>query len=245
MPEHFDPFKAAVAERFTRHQQLLEGLHAQTEKIRERVYRPEKHLVPKLNTLYDSQRTPNAWRYTADLSIPLLGIALVAGINTVPIATPVSQPPNWRLEQWPNAVSLYYVVTEFGFAQRAVVATPGTLLIQFLPTGGPAVCIGMTVSSLTGTNLDSFDSGGDILIPFPVSDPGNPAIGNLLITLSPGSTGFTADMFINIAVAYLLPSAYGYELREDVPTPVERVHENGHIIVEGSYTREREDKRRA
>jgi len=229
MPE-FDPFKQALAERINDMQERLHGLTARTEEIRERVWKPEKHLVPKLNILYDSQRTPNGWRYTADVSVIILGQAIAAGLNTVPVTLPTGQTPNWRLEQWPNGVSLYLVVNGYFFSQRASVATAGTVIHQFQLGGGLAVAI-----AGSQTNTAGVDFVGDVLIPQPVTDTGNPNIGNLLITLSPGATSVTADIFINLGAAYLLPSSYGYELREDVPTPVNKAIANGHIAVEGTY----------
>ena len=223
---NFDPFKSALAERISGINESLHGLKTETERIRERLWRPEKHLFPKLNTLYDSQRTPNAWRYTADASVLILGQSIVAGTNTVPVALPTGQMPSWRLEQWPNAVQLYFVVNGYFFSQRASVATAGTVIHQFQPVGGFAVAI-----AGSQTNSPGVDFVGDVLIPFPISDPGNSTLGNLLITLSPGASTVTADIFINIAAAYLLPSAAAYELREEYPQPVEVEHDGHHDLT--------------
>lgn len=217
MPE-FDPFKQGVAVNLKQLDEHVKHILAQNEAIRERVYRKEKHLVPDLNTLYDSQRTPNAWRYTADLSLIVQGVTINAGQNIIALTMPANQSPRWRLEQWPNAVQLYYVVNGYGFSQRASVATLGTVIHQFQPLNGPAVCIAMSQ-----TNSPGIDFVGDVLVPFVISDSDNPNIGNLLITLSVGATSVTADLFINIAGAYLLPSYMAYKLREEFPQPIEGV----------------------
>lgn len=217
MPETFDPFKQGVAETLKRVDEHTQRIITQNESIRERVFRKEKHLVPDLNTLYDSQRTPNAWRYTADLSLIVQGSVIAAGQNIIALTMPTGQSPRWRLEQWPNAVQLYYVVNGYGFSQRASVATAGTVIHQFQPLNGPAVCIAMSQ-----TNTPGVDFVGDVLVPFVISDSDNPNIGNLIITLSAGATSITSDLFINIAGAYLLPSYMAYKLREEYPQPIER-----------------------
>ena len=230
MEQKYDPFKMGVAQTLKELKEGQHHLYAQSEMIRERVYRKERHVVPDLNVLYDSQRTPNAWRYTADLSIPILNQSVVAGVNTITIVTPTGQPPNWRLSQWPNGIQLYMVVSGYGFSQRAAVGTIGTIIHQFQPNAGPAVCIAMSQ-----TNSPGIDFVGDVLVPFPVVDPSNPTIGNLILTLSPGGAStITADMFINISAAYLLPSYMAYKLREEFPEFTREVHDNAHHHSRGN-----------
>ena len=164
--EHFDPFKAALAERIEHMQSALHGIKAESELIRERVFRPEKHLVPKLNTLYDTLRTPNAWRYMADAAAK--GTIATAVNSTVSVPVTLLKQPLIRLSQWPNAVSAHLVVRFFGIAPQnpggasqevQVPATAGNVTLFT----GQGILVSAVVTTVGTTALTFTDGAGNII----------------------------------------------------------------------------------
>lgn len=240
--EHFDPFKEALAKRIESMQSVLHGLKSESEIIRERVFRPEKHLVPKFNTLYDTLRTPNAWRYMADAFAH--GTISTTVNATVTANVTLQKIPLIRLSEWPNAISAHLVVRFFGIAPQAVPTTQAGMECIFYDNAGNGIPLGELLSQSGGNSVY------DHIIPTPFTDsqssgspvglepagPEGPTVGILQVTLPNVATSNGTYFFsMSFSIAYLLASKYAYELRGDVPSPVEQHKGNGHIIVEGNY----------
>lgn len=239
--KHFDPFKAALAERIESMQKVLHGIEAQSEIIRERVFRPEKHLVPKFNILYDSLRTPNAWRYMADAAAKGTITTVQNGTAQVPVT--LLKQPLLRLSQWPNAVQVHLVIRFFGLVPQGIPTGNGTNEVFFFDNAGIPVPLGEFLAQSGGNSVY------DHILPTPVTDSlssgspatattGNegPSVGFLSVFAS--NTAGISQVYnwsMSFSLAYLLPSSYAYELRSDVAQPVEQHKGNGHIIVEGNY----------
>jgi len=235
----FDPFKAQVAERLTRHQEMLEQMASTTERIHARVFREERHLFPKLNILYDTLRTPNGWRYMADAAAKGTITTTVNAIVQVPVV--LLKQPLLRLSQWPNAVQVHLVVRFFGMAPQTVPTANAGLEAIFYDNFGNIVPLGEFLSQT------AFGSVYDHILPTPVTDSlssgspsqepaGNegPQVGYLAVFNSNlASSSGTFNWSMSFSLAYLLPSAAAYELRPEQPSqPVEedRLHlsERGH-----------------
>lgn len=235
----YDPFKAQVAERLTKHQEMLEQMASTTERIQARVFREEKHLFPKLNILYDTLRTPNGWRYMADAAARGTITTVVNATATTPVV--LIKQPLIRVNQWPNAVQVHLVVRFFGIAPQVVPTANAGLEAIFYDNFGNIVPLGEFLSQT------SFGSVYDHILPTPVTDSlssgspqlepaGNegPIVGQLSVFNSNlASSSGTFNWSMSFSLAYLLPSAAAYELRPEQPSqPVEedRLHlsERGH-----------------
>ncbi len=225
MPEKFDPFKMGVAETLNRMEEHQHHLYAQSELIRERVYRKEKHLVPRLNSLYDSLRTPQAWRYMAD--------AAAKGTLTTVLASTVSSnvvlltPPNLRMEQWPNGVQVHLVIRFFGIMPQNNPSVQAGMECIFFDNGGNAVPLGEFLSQSGGNSIY------DHIMPTPITDtggsssasgaqPNGPQVGILQVTVPSNTSGATQvySWSMSFSFAYLLPSIQAYDLREEYPEHV-------------------------
>lgn len=242
MEKHFDPFKQALAERVEYIQKALHGIKAENELIRERVFRPEKHLVPKLNRFYDTLRTPDAWRYMADCFAH--GTISTTVNATVSANVTLQKIPLIRLSQWPNAVSAHLVVRFFGIVPQGLPTTQAGMECIFYDNAGNAVPLGELLSQSGGNSVydhvlptpftDTQSSGSPVGLE-PAGAEG-PTVGILQVTLPNVATSNGTYFFsMSFSIAYLLPSLHAYELRSDVPQPVVQHKENGHIMVEGSY----------
>lgn len=243
MPDkHFDPFKEALAQRVQDMQKVLHGIKSESEIIRERVFRPEKHLVPKLNTLYDTLRTPNAWRYMADAFAH--GTIATTVNSTVSANVTLQKTPLIRLSQWPNAVSAHLVVRFFGIVPQGLPTTQAGMECIFYDNAGNGVPLGELLSQAGGNSVY------DHVLPTPFTDSQSsgspvgqepagaegPTVGTLQVTLPNVATSNGTYFFsMSFSIAYLLPSSYAYELRSDVAQPVVQPKGNGHIMVEGNY----------
>lgn len=241
MEKHFDPFKAALAERIESMQKVLHGVATQNELIRERVFRSEKHLVPKLNILYDTLRTPNAWRYMADAFAH--GTIATTVNATVTANVTLQKTPLIRLSQWPNAVSAHLVVRFFGIVPQGLPTTNAGMECIFFDNAGNGIPLGELLSQSGGNSVydhvlptpftDSQSSGSPSLEP---AGAEGPTVGTLQVTLPNVATSNGTYFFsMSFSIAYLLPSSHAYELRSDVAQPVEQHKGNGHIMVEGNY----------
>jgi hypothetical protein len=230
MPDtKFDPFKLGVAETLKRIEENQHHQYAQSERIRERVFRREKHLVPKLNSLYDTLRTPNGWRYMADAAAK--GTILTVASSTATVNVNLISVPYFRQEQWPNAIQVHLVVRFFGIAPQVVPATAAAMEVFFFDTSGVAVPLGEFMNTSGGNSVY------DHIIPTPITDTlsslsqpatTGPQVGILQVTDPVGGTTVaTYNWSMSFSLAYLLPSIEAYSLREEYPQPVigER---NGH-----------------
>lgn len=180
--------------------------------------------APVYNELYDSLRTTRAWRYMADAFAngtitPTAGSTVTAKITaTVPGGI-------LRLSQWPDGVQAYFVVHSFGIAPQAAPVTGGALEVLLIDPGGYTIPIG-DFWSATGGN-----SGQDIILPNPITDPGKLDLGLLSIQLQPGgASAVTYNWSMGLGIVYLLPNIKGYkpEFREPVHEGHDAIHTHIH-----------------
>jgi hypothetical protein len=171
-------------------------------------------LVPNFNHIYDSLRSQQAWRYSAD-NAAAGTFTTVAGATT-PVLVTLLNKPNYRTSQWPGAVQVYLVIRSFSFApQTATFATPGALDINFVDKSGNLVPVGDFISN------QSANIGFDTLLPVPITDPGEQNVGTLNVALNAGATVGTYNWQLGFSYAYLIPAAEGYKV------------EHHHSIAEG------------
>jgi hypothetical protein len=185
-------------------------IHYPTEQdIRPRFYKPLEHvLVPKFNTLYDSLRSTQGWKYMAD--------AMAKGtITTTPGATASAQvtlatDPKFRLEQWPGGVQVYLAIRFFGIVPQAVPTANGGMEVVYIDGGGNQAPLGEYLSQSGG------NSNYDVILPNAITDPGTTSLGTLTVTqANVASSGGTFQWSIGYSALYLLPARYGYEIMED------------------------------
>lgn len=162
-------------------------------------------LLPRLNLLYGTGRSEGDWRYFVDNYA--LGTLTTSANATVTTAIKLTNPPNWRLEQWPEAVHLYLCIRKFSLAAQSAITTVGAVDCQFNDQFGNIIPLGDFVSS-ANINEDI-----NVIIPTPITDPGNTAVGNLLVALN-GTTPTTSvyNYQMGFSAVYLLPSLEGYNV---------------------------------
>jgi hypothetical protein len=177
-------------------------------------------LVPNYNRLYDTYRTTQGWRYSADgyangTVTTVAGSAVLVPVKlTLPTNT---QSPNWRLEQWPGGTLLYLVVRAFFMGpQTATFATAGEIDVVFIDQFGNTAPLGVV------PNNGFYTFSSDTIMPGPVTDTGQQSsLGNLSFTLNTGATVGTYSWQMAFGVAYLLPALKGYD--------VKRIGEDHHV----------------
>lgn len=155
--------------------------------------------VPHYNEIYDTLRTTKGWRYIADFFAD--GSFVPTAGAQVSVAVTLPNIPQLRLEQWPGAVSAYWVIHFFACAPQTSPATNGALEVAFSDKTGTAP-LGVFIASTGGS------SSADIIMPNPITDPDSSMIGTLLVTLQPGGASpVTYTWQMGIGVAYLLPTS--------------------------------------
>lgn len=187
---------------------FLHQLKKPTKHEDHRPYMLKQHLpilVPRYNHLYDSLRSQQAWRYSADNMAN--GTFTTVAAATVQTLVNLLQKPNYRTSQWPGAVQVYLVVRSFSFApQTATFATPGALDVSFSDKSGNLVPVGDFISNQSG------NIGFDTLIPVPVTDPGEQNVGTLNVALNAGATVGTYNWQMGFSYAYLVAAIDGYKI---------------------------------
>lgn len=162
-------------------------------------------LVPRYNQLYDSLRSQQAWRYSADNSAG--GTFVTTAGATVATAVALRNTPNYRTSQWPGGVQVYLVIRSFSFApQTATFATPGALDVTFVDKSGNLVPVGDFISNQSG------NIGFDTLLPVPITDPGELTVGSLNVALNAGATVGTYNWQLGFSYAYLVPAIDAYKV---------------------------------
>lgn len=168
-------------------------------------------LVPNYNKLYDSWRTTQGWRYGGD-AYANSTVTTVAG-TTVAVDVDLTLPANyqgniWRLSQWPGGTQLFPFVRRFSLApQTATFATVGEIDVVYVDEQGNPIAIGTFANNAAYPN-----QGIDVLMPGPIIDSGQQAMGTLLFTLNTGATVGTYSWQLTFSAAYLLPAIKGYHV---------------------------------
>lgn len=163
-------------------------------------------LEPEFNQLYGSGRSEGDWRYFIDNFAT--GTLTTIANTQVTTAISLTNQPFWRSSQWPGAVSLYLCIRRFSMAPQSAITTVGAIDVQFQDAvGGMTIPLGDFVSS------SSILEDTTIIIPTPITDPGNVKVGNLLVTLS-GTTPTVSVYNWQMAFSgvYLAPTLEGYEV---------------------------------
>lgn len=176
--------------------------------------------VPQYNELYDSFGTVRGWRYIADGFANGTITPTAGGTATAKVTLTLPKP--LRLSQWPDGVQAYLCIHSFGIAPQTAPVTGGALEVLYIDQSGYTAPLGDFWSASGG------NSGQDILIPSPLSDPGQSgqAIGQISVQLQPGgATAVVYNWSIGLGIAYLLPNIKGYQ-----PVFRETIHE-GHDAI--------------
>jgi hypothetical protein len=168
-------------------------------------------LLPNYNTLYDSLRSREGWRYIADgyADGTVTTIAATAVVATVNLTLPSNtQSPNWRLEQWPGGTQLFLVIRSFSLGpSTATFATQGEINVVYISKYGNPVPLGIFPNN-NFVNIFPL-----ALIPAPHTDSGDQtALGSLSFTLNAGATVGAYAWQIGFSAAYLLPAIKGYNI---------------------------------
>jgi hypothetical protein len=166
-------------------------------------------MVPNLNRLYDSLRTPHAWRYACD-AIATGNVTTSAGAS-VNSTVKLTFNKQWDANKWPFSPQLYLVFTYFSVAPRLIGTTAGNITVQYVDPSGYTANLGVFLSTT------AFSNGNTLVIPTPITDMGVPnqqyTIGTLVFTTSSGTTTETYDWQLNVSTAYLLPANKGYDIK--------------------------------
>lgn len=221
MPEKFDPFKEALAKRVESMQETLHGIKSENELMRERLFRRGKYLVPRLNILYDTLRTPNAWRYMADAFAH--GSISTTVNQTVAAPVTLQKQPLLRLSEWPNAISAHLVIRFFGIVPQAIPTSQAGMEVLFTDNAGNTIPLGEFLSQSGGNSVydhvmtnpltDTFGSSSPQLEP---AGAEGPTVGVLTVQLPNVATSNGTYFFsMSFSIAYLLPSVEGYTFTED------------------------------
>lgn len=165
-------------------------------------------LVPRFNTLYDSLRTTQGWRYMAD-GLARGTITTVAG-QPVQVPVTLDHDPKWRLEMWPGAVQVFLAIRFFGIVPQALPTVNAGMECIFIDQFGNYAPLGEVLCQSGG------NSNYDVILPTPITDPSNQAVGSLVVTQSNiANSNGTHNWSIGFSALYMLPSRYGYEILED------------------------------
>lgn len=164
----------------------------------------EKILEPRFNRLYGTGRSKDDWRYFIDNYAK----GTLTTVANTPVTTTVTltNQPNWRLEQWPGGVHLYLCIRKFSMAPQSAITTVGAIDVIFVDQFGNTIPMGDFESN---SNI-AYDV--DSIIPTPITDPGNTAVGSLITTLA-GTTP-TVSVYnwqLAFSAVYVLPTIEGYE----------------------------------
>lgn len=168
-------------------------------------------LIPQFNTLYDRLRSSHAWKHVSD---NYAKGTIATTVNTTITATvTLGETPLWRLQQWPGAVQLYLVLRFFGIAPQALPTTNAGMECLFYDLAGRITPLGEFMAA-TGGNVTH-----QVLLPVPVTDPSNTAVGTLSVTLpNTANSNATYNWSFGFSAAYLLPSEEGYKLYDKANT---------------------------
>jgi len=161
----------------------------------------------RYNTLYDSLRTTQGWRYRADVhadgfitSVP--GGQATASINLV-------ETPNLRLSRWPGGVQCYFCLSFFSICPLApTLGGTGGTAIHIFDGSGQSFPLGTFPGNTAYTNSMG------LLLPNTIVDPGDKRIGTLLLEEDASGAAITYTYQMAFSIAYLLPSHEGYKTDE-------------------------------
>jgi hypothetical protein len=159
---------------------------------------PMQESTPNYNHLYDSLGSINTWRYCNDAFANGTFTPTSGGQISVPVI--LKNPPNWKQQMWPGGVNCYFYLRQFNCAPQSTPATPGAVEILFQEASGTAPLVDFVSSQ--GINISP-----DVLLLTPIADPGDTAVGNLLVSLNGGATAVIYNYAIGFGVVYLLPSS--------------------------------------
>ena len=186
----------------------------------------QRVLLPKFNKLYGSLRTENGWQnevtnYAKGTLTTVAGSQVSAAVSLLYN----NSKPNWRLEQWPGGVLLYLVIRGFSIApSTATFATIGDIDLYFQDTSGQIIPLGVCINNdeITQPSLN-------IIVPSPITDPDNAAVGSILATLDAGATVGTYNWQMAFSGAYLAPAENGYiEVDKYNETPLPHMYHEHH-----------------
>jgi hypothetical protein len=167
-------------------------------------------LVPNYNTLYDSLRTKQGWRYSADAYANGTVTTVAGTLVTVPVVLTLpsnTQSPNWRLQQWPGGTLLYLFVRKFSMGpQTASFVTQGEIDTVFVDQFGNPLPLGII------PNNTFYNDSIHAFLPSPLTDTGQQdEIGDISFTLNSGATVGTYSWQMSFSAVYLLPARKGYK----------------------------------
>lgn len=165
---------------------------------------PHRAREPRYNKLYGSNGVEGAWRYIIDCEVS--GSTFISSSAQTTIPVKLTNPPNWKLQQWPGAVQLYLCLRMVAIGGETFPATATSVSLFFTDfVGGNTIPLGIfnTASGIVSAFFD-------ILIPTPITDPSNLNLGSLYTTVTP-NVGTTYDWMIGFSGAYLLPELNPYD----------------------------------
>lgn len=156
---------------------------------------------PRYGVFYDKLGTTQAWRNLVQYVVN--GTILPSTTAAVNVA--VTLPAGFealRLNQYPGATLAFLVIRSFSYSATAGSAT-GALTFIYYDTSGNPVPLGVYSAG------NPYDGIMDVAImsPTPVSDPTNPTLGQLSVSMTNGGTPVTLAWQMGFSVAYLLPEA--------------------------------------
>lgn len=188
---------------------------------------PPAPLVPRYTRLYDTLRSREAWRYTADVRIP----GTITPVTATDTANAVTLPNNLgfitnRLSQFPGGIALFLVVRHFSCAPVAVTAT-GECSWYFED-------IYQNLVPLTDIPASAAGSGQSLpaVCPSPLTDSGLTTLGKIHVV---GNTIASAAAYF-----YQLGFSFAYQLPEpalngyDILRPFMQEHGDREILRENS-----------
>lgn len=101
-------------------------------------------LTPRYNTIYDTMRSNQAWRYTSD-NFATGSLSVNPGATTITPVT-LAQKINTRISQWPGAIQMFLYLRSFSIVPQNTTNVP-------TETSVPATAGNVTIVSGAGTLL--------------------------------------------------------------------------------------------
>lgn len=186
-----------------------------------RLHLPDRMRRPRFGQLYDDLPTTQGWRYLAQYVFDLTNLTCPASPATLITPLTIQNGPPLALEQWPGAARCYMTLVMATIGRTTTPGSAAMFHIYIQINNGLVVPIGLYFNT-TNNGQGASVYTQDLIFPTPITDPGNPNIGNLIVTSTSGTTALAFDAQVILSPTYFLPDA-----NMNVEEKIERFNEYG------------------
>jgi hypothetical protein len=171
-----------------------------------RVPLPIVHPKPKLSDLYNTFHTRESW-IVQDFGFNGTVTPTAGSTVAVPLVTPNT--PNFQMNRFPRATSLYLGVQAFAVCPQSSPATPGCLEVIYVDPNGFSIFCGLYFTNTSSRkHIVAYSC-------IPITDTDNTTLGMLTFGLNSGASTPVFNYELSLCCGYLLPSD-GYPRKEDI-----------------------------